>query len=352
LKDTAYYDLWRFDPSKANWQRVICTRTPNPKGGALLLAYEAENTLILSGGNRGYITNMNQRVPIHYDSLHRHDDLSYFTFTYKSRNTDNPTGEWNDLLLRHRPLSRLNAAGCILNELKIMIVDGGSGTQVRDEEDPDQLSTNTFVLDMEKYSPKSWIWSSKVEIGGFELPDSRSLHHCCPVSSDAFVMSALGEGINFVHCDVKVYSSNIEIGQMHRSFSLFFTKINISIPKPLQMPHYLEGARLQASGNVLYWLSPVSKGMPYPWGNAMSLFRMRLDSDTEATLLENSLPLLLNSSDYATCLLGYALGRLPTGFIVFGGAVISDQFQNAWADKLNITSKPDTSNEMFFLQII
>merc|ERR1711953_974896 len=125
-------------------------------------AYEAENTLILSGGNRGYITNMNQRVPIHYDSLHRHDDLSYFTFTYKSRNTDNPTGEWNDLLLRHRPLSRLNAAGCILNELKIMIVDGGSGTQVRDEEDPDQLSTNTFVLDMEKYSPKSWIWSSRI----------------------------------------------------------------------------------------------------------------------------------------------------------------------------------------------
>jgi hypothetical protein len=47
--DTAYYDLWRFVPSLLNWERVICTRTPNPKGGALLLAYERENTLILSG---------------------------------------------------------------------------------------------------------------------------------------------------------------------------------------------------------------------------------------------------------------------------------------------------------------
>jgi len=48
-----------------------------------------------------------------------------------------------------------------------MIVDGGSVTPVRgDDDDRDGFQVqNTFVLDMEKASPKSWIWSPCVEIG-------------------------------------------------------------------------------------------------------------------------------------------------------------------------------------------
>ena len=93
-------------------------------------------------------------------------------------------------------------------------------------------------------------------VGGYELPEHRSLHQCCPVSPTSFVLSALSEGISLVRCDVTVTSGNIELGQINRKFSLFFTKINLEIPRGLQMPAYLEGARLQAHDNILYWLSP------------------------------------------------------------------------------------------------
>ena len=52
------------------------------------------------------------------------------------------------------------------DSLKIMVVDGGSVTPVREEgDDAENDRMNTFVLDMEKSSPNSWIWSANVEAG-------------------------------------------------------------------------------------------------------------------------------------------------------------------------------------------
>ena len=57
--ETAFADLWRFEPTLQEWRRVMCTTTPMPKGGALLLADEATNMLILLGGTLPQLTGLN-----------------------------------------------------------------------------------------------------------------------------------------------------------------------------------------------------------------------------------------------------------------------------------------------------
>merc|ERR1711892_1413443 len=41
--ETAFADLWRYEPQRNEWRRVTCTTTPMPKGGALMLPFEAAN---------------------------------------------------------------------------------------------------------------------------------------------------------------------------------------------------------------------------------------------------------------------------------------------------------------------
>ena len=99
----------------------------------------------------------------------------------------------------------------------------------------------------------------------------------------------------------------------------------------------------------------------------MSIFRIKIESDSEAVLLENSLPLMLGPYEYPPCLIGHSLGQAKNGllglsiiptlfdffklfFLVFGGAVMADHFLNGWMSITNITSKPASSNALLFLQ--
>ena len=64
--------------------------------------------------------------------------------------------------------------GICSDSLKIMVVDGGSVTPVREEgDDAENDRMNTFVLDMEKSSPNSWIWSANVEAGNLLSSNSQ-----------------------------------------------------------------------------------------------------------------------------------------------------------------------------------
>ena len=98
----------------------------------------------------------------------------------------------------------------------------------------------------------------------------------------------------------------------------------------------------------------------------MSIFRIKIESDSEAVLLENSLPLMLGPYEYPPCLIGHSLGQAKNGLLglspipnffdiltillVFGGAVMADHFLNGWMSITNITSKPASSNALLFLQ--
>ena len=96
----------------------------------------------------------------------------------------------------------------------------------------------------------------------------------------------------------------------------------------------------------------------------MSIFRIKIESDSEAVLLENTLPLMLGPFEYPPCLIGHSLGQAKNGllglilikshditiFVVFGGAVMADHFVNGWMSITNITSKPASSNALLFLQ--
>lgn len=47
----------------------------------------------------------------------------------------------------------------------------------------------------------------------------------------------------------------------------------------------------------------------------MSIFRIKIESDSEAVLLENSLPLMLGPFEYPPCLLGHSLGQAKNGLL-------------------------------------
>jgi N-acetylneuraminic acid mutarotase len=47
---TALNDSWYFSPKKETWDRVVCSKTPQAKGGAVLVADEKRERLILFGG--------------------------------------------------------------------------------------------------------------------------------------------------------------------------------------------------------------------------------------------------------------------------------------------------------------
>lgn len=346
-KDTAFNDLWRFNTHGCTWERIICTRTPRPKGNALMLAFQSDNMLILTGGRPPQMhTNVPMQLPAELNS----NELDILNMSpivsQKSNHSKILCRDWRPLQPLNRPLGRFNAAGCVLESMRIMILDGGSIQNANHEE-----NQSTFILDMDKASPTSWIWSSRVIQEGFELPEPRSLHHCCPLNDDSVIMTDVTSPVpQFVHCNVTAIEPDIEIRQKNRQFKLFFTLIKLSIQPSIRLPFYLQGAQIHIQDQILYWISPVSKGPRWPSGNSMSIFRIKIESDSEAVLLENSLPLMLGPFEYPPCLIGHSLGQAKNGLLVFGGAVLSDHFVNGWMSITNITSKPASSNALLFLQ--
>ena len=47
---TAMNDSWYFSPKRETWDRVVCSKTPQAKGGAVMVADEKRERLILFGG--------------------------------------------------------------------------------------------------------------------------------------------------------------------------------------------------------------------------------------------------------------------------------------------------------------
>jgi len=264
---------------------------------------------------------------------------------------------WCDLAPPNRPLNRFNFAGCALESLKCIIIDGGRlAIDGNEEGDIDvnshsDQSRQTFILDMEKNA--SWHWSTRVNLQGYTLPPNRNLHQMVATGSDQFIMTALSTRIDFIHGQVIVSESNIETGQKHRQFTILLTRINLPAGSPgsSRIPNYLQGARFSLIGDIIYWLSPASKGKQKPGGNSLCLYRARVKND-EMVLLPPSPPIVQSTGQHITCLFGYAPGRSFSGILVFGGAALTESInhQYVWRDLTNLRSVPISSNEMFFLQ--
>ena len=115
LLDTAFNDLWRFDTHRCTWERIICTRTPRPKGNALMLAFQSENMLILTGGRP---PQMHTNVPMQLPGELNTNELDILNMSpiisYKSNQSKILCRDWRPLQPLNRPLGRFNAAGCVL----------------------------------------------------------------------------------------------------------------------------------------------------------------------------------------------------------------------------------------------
>jgi hypothetical protein len=59
---------------------------------------------------------------------------------------------------------------------------------------------------------------------------------------------------------------------------------------------------------------------------------------------------MVNHIEPVPCLVGHAAGYCENGFLVFGGARIS-QSKNVWEGLERITEVPKSSNDLFFLQV-
>lgn len=113
---------------------------------------------------------------------------------------------------------------------------------------PQELSKVGFELSKRNKTPDS---------EGFELPEPRSLHHCCPLNDDSVIITDVTSPVpQFVHCNVTAIEPNIEIGQKNRQFKLFFTLIKLSIQPSIRLPFYLQGAQIHIQDQILYWISP------------------------------------------------------------------------------------------------
>jgi len=343
--ETAFADLWRYEPQRNEWRRVMCTTTPMPKGGALMLPFEAANVLVLIGGILPrHIHNAPRVVP----PMKQLIDVSVLNVTVNGKQN------WNNLVVPNRPLSRFNFTGCIMQRAKCIIIDGGSITVAPSDDDDgfDQSNAHsdpqrqTFVLDMDKNACDSWLWSTCVRVGGFAMPQNRALHQMLALSDDQFLITSVTGRTEFITGHMSITPANIELGQRHRQFMLMLTKLKLDIA---HLPAYLHGARFATINNVVYWLSPVSMGKPSPSGSALSLYRCRIEHD-QVTFLPPSPPIrIADSSQHVACLFGYALGRAASGLLVFGGATDTTN-GNVWRNWANIR-EPHPSNDMFFLQI-
>ena len=74
---------------------------------------------------------------------------------------------WISLALPDRPTGRANAAGCLIPNLDIFLIDGGT-TERRIETDDEQ---STFILDTKLHSTTSWRWVSDVRLGTIQAVD-------------------------------------------------------------------------------------------------------------------------------------------------------------------------------------
>jgi len=225
-----------------------------------------------------------------------------------------------------------------------MLLDGGV------TERPLEAEQSTFILDTKLHSTTSWRWASDIKIGGIDLPTDRRQHQMYCIAETAFVMMGAGMGPvrdQFIRGDVSVTASGRQ-----RRFEIIFTQLKFSVPETL--PYYLQGskANYEPTLNLIYWLSPVPKSEKCMSQSGLGLFRLKLDKDAnELRSLGASPALRLGVKDHVPCLLGHAFGPCANGLILYGGAVVSNKSSNVWEGLHRIHEVPNSSNDLYFLQM-
>lgn len=330
---TAMNDSWYFSPKRDTWDRVVCSKTPQAKGGAVMVADEKRERLILFGGK---VSQLPQSALAAFRT-----DVGLYPNELSVLNLREKKKDWHNIRLPNTSEGRTQAAGCILPKLDIFIIDGGSFDE-RNPIDPDQ----TLVLDIKNASPTSWRWA-KVILEGDIPPFPRSIHAIVPVGDDSLIFTS-NVVRDFKHCKITPIIDN---QSSRRSFKFTFT--NIITDHLTHMPAYMRGTSYvySMSTELLVWLSPVKLSEEQPQKSGLAIHRLKF-TETENLRFEN-LPrgeiLKLNNSPLP-CILGSTLHQLNSGFLVFGGAQVNPTSTNVWADLSGITGVEPT-NHLMFLQI-
>lgn len=329
--NTALNDCWSYSCKNETWDRVVCSKVPQAKGGAIMIADPKRDRMILYGGK---LSEAGQNIMFAFRT-----DVGLYPNDINVLNVSQKKRDWQDIRLPNCCEGRTQAAGCILPELDVVILDGGSFDE-RNPLGPQQ----TLALDVRNGSPTSWRWA-RVDLQGDIPPFPRALHAVVPIGRNSMIFTS-NVARDFKFCTIEA-TSDI---QGRRSFTLTFTNINTE--HIYDMPAYLRGTRFSfcKSSCVMTWISPVKLSDEEPQQTGMAIHRLKFDKEQiSVTSLPRS-PCIELNGEAIHCILGTSFNMFNFGFMTFGGAEPSPASVNVWSD-LNGIRDVKPTNHLMFLQI-